>query len=636
MSTTVITTGGIAAANRAGIYGPKIEITYFKIGSAIINPDSSMTDVTGLVYTGTTNQITYQVIDDSNILFRITLDDSVGDFNIGNVGLFLSSGDMFAVTALPGVTSKIKTNFPATIGNRRIFNIIIQMSGVSNVTNLTVLIQDEAALPVVQTELNLPPANVSPFPVYMVNAHTVYGRPAFALRYNGVWYYVPADTDAGYGTYISSAFFSPAVLPGNTVYWNSTTNKFELGDGTDYTKGAVGIRGLGDKLLTFGDVYIDSSAPFIPFTTYYADIHGMFTTTKNDFQIGIALSATAVFMTIGNNEVGKHYIDTQDALRVAKAGDSMSGELQISAGAGTSNLDFLLLKPTDFGLNNPSLAFNKALTSKEWSLVVFDGQNYGQLNLKANTVTIEAPLPTATDNSNLVATTAFVQSQKGTDPNSLPTNAQVDAKITAIQGTSPTQLPSNSAVDAKIAAIRGNGPGQIPTNSQVAAEVAALLAAAQGVGPTQLPNNTQVDAKITNALLDPLALHSNRFAKYITITTKLIDDDRGTVVICTSPGKVIYTPVTVPTDIDHARNGWEVTVYNRSGGTIEVSTQNSDVFSGFADTVIVLPDKSSVTINRGDMTLNAYEVYNYSNGLLMDINREADHEYAGFFMAEYS
>lgn len=596
MSTTVITTGGIAAANRAGVYGPKIEVTYFKIGSGIITPDSSMTDVDTLVYTGTTDQITYQIIDDSNILFKVTLDDSVGDFDIGNVGLFLSDGTLFALTALPGVTRKVRTNFPTTIGNRRIFNVIIQMSGVTNVTNLTVLIQDEAALPVVQTELSLPPSLVAPYPVYMVSAHTVYGRPTLALRQNATWYFIPADTDGGYGTYISSAFFHPSVMIGDTVCWSAVDDMFIKGDGTDYSKGALGLRGPGDKILTYGDVHIDATNPFVAGTVYYAGTNGTLTTVKNDFQIGVALNTSALLVTAGSSDVGKDYIDT----KVAKAGDTMSGILNIASANASSDTDFLTLTPTDFGPANTRFSVHKDAVTTDWTISVKDASNLG--NLHFDVLNLTAPTATYTDSSTTVATTAFVQSQKGTASDLLPTNAQVDAKIAAIVGTDPEQVPTN----------------------------------------------TQVASMIEGVTLDTLALRSNRFAKYCIADTVLIDDDRGTVVICTTPGITITLPNTIPTSVDHARDGWEVNIYNRSGGIIYIATQNLDSVTDFT-LPLSLINKASLTVNRGDLSFTSYEIYNYTPGYGNAwpwggsgggggpgvSSTDADSEFSGFFLLQY-
>src|SRR5882762_7002291 len=100
--TTVITRAGITAAINAGGQGALIDITYFKIGSALLTPVlDTMTNVTGLVYTGSSSQLAYRVIDENTTDYIITLDESIGNFDIGNIGLFLTDGTMFALTGYP-------------------------------------------------------------------------------------------------------------------------------------------------------------------------------------------------------------------------------------------------------------------------------------------------------------------------------------------------------------------------------------------------------------------------------------------------------------------------------------------------------------------------------------------------------
>jgi len=205
MSTTVITKAGINAANLAGLHGPKIEIGGVKIGDAIIAVNSDMTNtyinsvnstgnpvvITGNVFTGGQSLVTYQVLDTSTILFKVILDNSVGNFDIGNVGLFLVDGTLFSITGLSGKESKLKADIN-TLGNRRIFNIIIHISGVTNLVNLNVMISDYAALPVVASDVILPSSNPE-FPVYLCQTHTVYLRPTLACWWEGNWYFIPVN-----------------------------------------------------------------------------------------------------------------------------------------------------------------------------------------------------------------------------------------------------------------------------------------------------------------------------------------------------------------------------------------------------------------------------------------------------------
>ena len=67
---TVITDAGISAAIQAGMRGPLVRVTSVKVGSAIILPDSSMTDVTDVVWSGNSSYIQYQIVDDRTFMFK--------------------------------------------------------------------------------------------------------------------------------------------------------------------------------------------------------------------------------------------------------------------------------------------------------------------------------------------------------------------------------------------------------------------------------------------------------------------------------------------------------------------------------------------------------------------------------------
>ena len=74
---TTITDLGIAAALQAGLGGPEIRVNKVKIGSAIIQPNSSMTDVVDPVWEGNVDYIRYQVQDQRTFTFVISLDEEI-------------------------------------------------------------------------------------------------------------------------------------------------------------------------------------------------------------------------------------------------------------------------------------------------------------------------------------------------------------------------------------------------------------------------------------------------------------------------------------------------------------------------------------------------------------------------------
>lgn len=406
MSQTVITKNGILSVFNAGANGPQINITNFQIGSDLITPDSSMPGVissgsSGVpVYTGVPSQLSYQIVDGNNVLFKIVLDETIGDFNIGNIGLFLSDGTMFSITALSGVTLKYKTNYPTIIGNQKTYNVITQLGSLSTAIDLTLITQDEAAIPVVATELVLPPPDLAPFPVYVVNEHTIYGLPALALRVNNTWTYVSTDPVDNYGTYVSSNYIDQTVLIGSTVAWSVPRNRFIPGNGNNPTIGVIGIRGLGNKILTLGSIYEDDSGPFTPGAIYYGGDHGSLITTPTQYPVGYALNANALFVTIGGG-------NNSDIL--IGQGSIFDTPVTIASNTATSNTNFLSLVPTDFGPNNPGLYIHKDAVANNWDIKISDGTIPGSLNLDVFNVT--APTPDYNDISNSVATTEFVNAR---------------------------------------------------------------------------------------------------------------------------------------------------------------------------------------------------------------------------------
>lgn len=290
---TVITDAGISAAIQAGMRGPLVRVTSVKIGSSIILPDSAMTDVTDQVWVGDSSHIQYQIVDDRTFMFKITLDESIGDFDIGNIGLFLDDGTMFAIATLIGVEKKIANNDPV-VGNRKIFEIPIVLAGISGVLDVTLLVPDECSLPFVQTEASLPNYQLAPYSVYLINYHTGLKCPALALRTDTGWKYCAAYLDEDTGIF-DEGIFDQDVMKGDLVYFDPTTGLFKKADGTDNSKGYLGVRGGSNNIISDG-VYINSSWNLTPGARYYAGNNGNLTTTPNDWYVGQAITSTTMLL----------------------------------------------------------------------------------------------------------------------------------------------------------------------------------------------------------------------------------------------------------------------------------------------------------------------------------------------------
>ena len=290
---TVITDAGISACIRAGMQGPLVKVSSVKIGSSIINPDASMSDVTNEVWAGDSSFIQYQIMDERTFLFKITLDESIGDFDIGNIGLFLDDGTMFAISTLISPERKIANNTP-TIGNRKIIEIPIVLAGISGVLDVTLLVPDECSLPFVQTEETLPDYQLAPYSVYLVNYHTGLKCAALALRTPTGWKYVAAYLDES-SAVLDEGMFDQDVSPGDLVYFDSVSGLFKKADGTDGSKGYIGVRG-GSNTVNYTGVYVNKDWNLTPGQRYYAGADGKLTTTPNDWYVGEAVLPNTILL----------------------------------------------------------------------------------------------------------------------------------------------------------------------------------------------------------------------------------------------------------------------------------------------------------------------------------------------------
>lgn len=134
----LIVNDGLEAAHNAGLAGPRVNITTIKLGDAIFTPDVSMTDLQGtLLHTASVNS--FSVINANNIQYEVVLDESIGDFTFNEIGLFLDSGELFAI----GVTSvpifKEKQILPTIVGNRIVLRLQLQLSNLTNVLDFTLV-----------------------------------------------------------------------------------------------------------------------------------------------------------------------------------------------------------------------------------------------------------------------------------------------------------------------------------------------------------------------------------------------------------------------------------------------------------------------------------------------------------------
>lgn len=118
-----ITGAGFAAAFAAQNNGPSIKITEFKIGGGFnYTPQSDDVALHGnILYVGTPSA--YRVIDQNTAEYSLRMDETIGSWQFGEVGLYLQDGTLFALAALEHKQWKIA--YPGTDFNR--FNIKVRL-----------------------------------------------------------------------------------------------------------------------------------------------------------------------------------------------------------------------------------------------------------------------------------------------------------------------------------------------------------------------------------------------------------------------------------------------------------------------------------------------------------------------------
>jgi hypothetical protein len=198
----------------------QLDINTFKLGSsnAAFNPAS--TDVPGtIVYTGGSPQLTAQQTNDPNtILYCISLDSSIGTFQYGSVGLYLSTGQLFTYISLTDLTTKTADNLPSVAGDNKVYFMPVQVNRSVDAFTITVNNIPTTNLPYAATFDNLPPPGTAPFNCYIVASdNTLGGKASLVFTDNVNWYHL-----AGLDTNGTSKFATTIIADGVTQDYTLT------------------------------------------------------------------------------------------------------------------------------------------------------------------------------------------------------------------------------------------------------------------------------------------------------------------------------------------------------------------------------------------------------------------------------
>jgi len=163
----LITALGQVAIENAVANNTTVIISNYKLGSNFgYTPVINQMGLTGLtLHTGALEGAV--VIDPNNIKYIINLDTSIGHFAFGEIGLFLSNGDMFAIDVLPNPVIKDKAGDTTgtQLGNTIGLEAHLSMYGIYNA--ISYIPNDSLSLREIKTYPNFdlvpPAANIADY-----------------------------------------------------------------------------------------------------------------------------------------------------------------------------------------------------------------------------------------------------------------------------------------------------------------------------------------------------------------------------------------------------------------------------------------------------------------------------------------
>lgn len=239
------TSVGLAAAATARTNGPLIDIVKFAVGSAYnYEPDQDDTALHGTqlypVGGGLAPPTNYYVTTDANgnkvANFSLIMDDSIGDFQFGEIGLYLPGGELIALHALSYLQTKTQST-PSVAGNtiEMLFRMIMT-SGDPIIEFETITAQTATRAEFSSVDLLNPPS-ASDANTYLTTFKDEYGRaPVLDKADNDTWYSPQYDMKVGtFTTGANSSHFSTNVAALDNVEFNVLPGRYLI----RFTSGAL-------------------------------------------------------------------------------------------------------------------------------------------------------------------------------------------------------------------------------------------------------------------------------------------------------------------------------------------------------------------------------------------------------------
>ena len=178
----VITNAGLQAVANAQSGGPAVNITTFQVGSAYAyNPTATMSGLQGTsLYSGLISG--YSVDSLNQVTYLLNMNQTVGTFQFGEVGVYLSNGTLFALAAFTNLQEKVAAS-SSNAGNLVTLLAKLLLSGIAPTISFTNLNLQNAILLEVPIPDGLPVPNApNSSNIYSVQSGDDSGRAVLAVR----------------------------------------------------------------------------------------------------------------------------------------------------------------------------------------------------------------------------------------------------------------------------------------------------------------------------------------------------------------------------------------------------------------------------------------------------------------------
>jgi hypothetical protein len=138
LPTFIITTAGLAAASVATPTGPYVHISEFRLGAGVnFVPVVGDTDLHGsLLYSNAPTS--FNIVDNNTLDIVCVADVNIGNFQFGEIGLYMPGGVLFALASYSALQQKTQTAGSA-VGNRWIIHALLKLAQAPAIIQVTLL-----------------------------------------------------------------------------------------------------------------------------------------------------------------------------------------------------------------------------------------------------------------------------------------------------------------------------------------------------------------------------------------------------------------------------------------------------------------------------------------------------------------